>query len=267
VTKKPLIDQDMRDIIESTRLAFVATVSADGRPNLSPKASLTVWDETHLSFGDIASPNTIANLADNPAVEVNVVNFLARRGYRFKGTAAVFASGPVFDRVAKTMSEREGPEYPCRHGVLISVDTVAPLMSPAYTYVTGASEESLREAWKRRYGIADGPSTAEIDAYKEVVRVMLGFRTTAEMEDIFSRSLVWEAVKTLDKALDETRRRNQPDEFALAHAIENQLLDALDEEREHLEALFNDPNHHELPAERLDRRIAGLWDPSARERD
>ena len=263
----PLIDDDMRDIIESTRLAFVATVAADGRPNLSPKASLTVWDDTHLSFANIDSPNTIENLAYNPAVEVNVVNFLARRGYRFKGTAEVFDSGPVFDRVAKTMGAREGPEYPCHHGVLITVETIAPLLSPAYTFIEGVTEEGLRKVWTQRYGIAQGPAAAEIDAYKEVVRVMLGFRTTAEMEVIFERPLVWEAVKMLDKALNETRQRNQPDEFALARAVENQLLDTLGEEREHLEALFNDPNHHELPDEQLERQIMALWAGANREQD
>ena len=262
-----LIDDDMRNIIESTRLAFVATVGADGRPNLSPKASLTVWDDAHLSFANIASPNTIENLAHNPAVEVNVVNFLARRGYRFKGTAEVFDRGPVFDRVATTMSEREGPEYPCHHGVLIKVETVAPLMSPAYAFIEGATEAGLRDVWTQRYGIIQGPPAAEIDAYKEVVRIMLGFRTTAEMEDIFARPLVWEAVKMLDKAITETRQRNQPDEFALARAVESQLLDAMGEEREHLEALFDDPNHHELPAEQMEQRISALWARPDREQD
>ena len=254
-----LIDDDMREIIESTRLAFVATVSADGRPNLSPKASLTVWDDTHLSFANIASPNTIENLGHNPAVEVNVVNFLARRGYRFKGTAEVFDSGPVFDRIKKTLSEREGPEYPCYHGVLITVETAAPLMSPGYAFIPGATEAAFREMWAQRYGVATGPSAAQIDAYKEVVRVMLGFRTKEEMEDVFARPLVWEAVKSLDKALDETRQHNQPDEFALARAVEQALLTAQVEERENLEALFNDPDHHELPAEYLEQRISALW--------
>ncbi len=255
-----LIDDDMRAIIESTRLAFVATVGADGRPNLSPKASLTAWDETHLSFANIASPNTIENLAHNPAVEVNVVNFLARRGYRFKGHAEVFDSGPVFDRIEKTLSEREGPEYPCHHGVLIAVDTVAPLMSPAYAFIEGVTEEGLRASWIQRYGIAAGPSVSEIDAYKEVARVMLGFRTIEELEDVFARPLVWEAVKSLERALDETRKHEQPDEFALARAVENALLNAQGGEREALEALFNDPEHYELPPEQLERRIAALWE-------
>ena len=73
-----------------TAVRFVATVTAEGRPNLSPKGgTTTLWDEEHLMFADLASPGTIENLATNPHVEINVVDPILRKGYRFKATAAV----------------------------------------------------------------------------------------------------------------------------------------------------------------------------------
>jgi len=72
-------------------------VTAEGRPNLSPKGTTTLWDEEHLMFADLASPGTIENLATNPHVEINVVDPILRKGYRFKGTAAVYTSGQMFD--------------------------------------------------------------------------------------------------------------------------------------------------------------------------
>ena len=39
-------------------------------------------------FADLASPGTIEDLATNPHVEINVVDPILRKGYRFKGTAA-----------------------------------------------------------------------------------------------------------------------------------------------------------------------------------
>ena len=54
-----LVTEDMKRVIESTRLAFVATVNADGTPNLSPKSSLAVLGEDRIGFADIASPNTV----------------------------------------------------------------------------------------------------------------------------------------------------------------------------------------------------------------
>jgi predicted pyridoxine 5'-phosphate oxidase superfamily flavin-nucleotide-binding protein len=83
----------MQRVVLEQRLGFVATVTAEGRPNLSPKGTTTLWDEEHLMFADLASPGTIENLATNPHVEINVVDPILRKGYRFKGTAAVYTSG------------------------------------------------------------------------------------------------------------------------------------------------------------------------------
>ena len=71
----------------------------DGTPNLSPKGTPIVWDEEHLVFLHVHSPNTVANLAANPSIEVNVVDPILRKGYRFKGTAEVLTGGDVHDGV------------------------------------------------------------------------------------------------------------------------------------------------------------------------
>src|SRR6476660_2160953 len=92
-----LLTDDMRRLVE-TELGFVATVCADGTPNLSPKGTIAVWDDDHLVFADIRSPGTVDNLRANPSVEVNVVDQLVRKGYRFKGTGAVHTEGDLFER-------------------------------------------------------------------------------------------------------------------------------------------------------------------------
>jgi hypothetical protein len=100
---------------------------------------------------------------------------------------------------------------------------------------------------------------ATLEAYKEVVQLMLGFRTRAEMEDAFRRPLVWAAVKRLGAALDETRRRGQADEFALAAAIEAELVQRFAASSDPLDAMFNDPTHHSLPTDELTARITAAW--------
>ena len=91
------LDDDMQRVVREQRLGFVATVSADGTPNLSPKGTLDVWDDEHLAFLDIHSPATVANLRARPAVEVNVVDPIVRKGYRFKGRGEVLTEGPRRD--------------------------------------------------------------------------------------------------------------------------------------------------------------------------
>jgi uncharacterized protein len=55
------LSADMQRVVLEQRLGFVATVTAEGLPNLSPKGTTTLWDEEHLMFADLASPGTIEN--------------------------------------------------------------------------------------------------------------------------------------------------------------------------------------------------------------
>ena len=141
----------MQRVVLEQSLGFVATVTPDGRPNLSPKGTTTVFDSSHLVFADIASPGTIANLASNPSVEVNVVDPIIRKGYRFRGIATVYSDGPMFERGLAALRERgyTTKAERVRSIVLIEVTDAAPLVSPAYD--DGATEEIVSARWLRRY--------------------------------------------------------------------------------------------------------------------
>src|SRR6185295_8668902 len=94
-----ILTADMKRVLDEQQLGFIATVTPDGKPNLSPKGTTTAWDDRHLVFADICSPATVANLRANPAIEINVVDATLRKGYRFKGTAMVLAEGAKFDEI------------------------------------------------------------------------------------------------------------------------------------------------------------------------
>jgi predicted pyridoxine 5'-phosphate oxidase superfamily flavin-nucleotide-binding protein len=74
-----ILTADMKRVVDEQRLGFVATVCPDGTPNLSPKGTTAVWDDDHLIFANIRSPGTLANLRQNPNVEVNVVDPIVRK--------------------------------------------------------------------------------------------------------------------------------------------------------------------------------------------
>jgi uncharacterized protein len=142
------IDEDMRRVVEEQRLGFAATVCPDATPNLSPKGTTAVWDDERLVFADIRSPRTVENLRHNPAIEINVVDPISRKGYRFKGTGTVLTEGPMFDEVLAFYGGR-GLVHEIRSAVLVKVERAEPLTSPAYDL--GASEEEVRERWERHH--------------------------------------------------------------------------------------------------------------------
>jgi predicted pyridoxine 5'-phosphate oxidase superfamily flavin-nucleotide-binding protein len=146
-----VITPEIAAFVHRQRLGFHATVCADGTPNLSPKGTTAVYDPEHLMFAELRSPQTLANLEANPSIEVNMVDPIVRKGWRFKGTATVRRESEVRER-ALEIYKREGyTVYPERIGaiVLIRVESVRELTSPAYD--DGSSEEDVAAWWAERY--------------------------------------------------------------------------------------------------------------------
>jgi hypothetical protein len=137
-----ILTDDMKRVVREQRLGFVATVCADGTPNLSPKGTTAAWGDDHLVFADIRSPGTVANLRSNPAVEVNVVDPILRKGYRFKGTAEILSEGALFQELLDFY--RGDPRI--HRIVLIKVTEALPLISPAYDQ--GMTEDQVRERFE-----------------------------------------------------------------------------------------------------------------------
>src|SRR2546422_10115479 len=144
-----ILTEEMRRVVEA-ELGFIATVCPDGTPNLSPKGTTAVWDDDHLVFADLRSPGTVENLRSNASIEINVVDQLIRKGYRFKGTGAVYTEGDIFESGVQfyeargTVKARER----IRGIVIVAVQRALPVISPAYD--VGLTEDALRESNLRK---------------------------------------------------------------------------------------------------------------------
>ena len=148
------LTDDMKEIIDAAQLCFAATVCPDGTPNLSPKSSLRVYDDDFLIFANMASPTTVKNLESNPAIEINCVDIFRRRGYRFKGTAEILTAGDTdYESMAAWVWETHGAQFPVHHVVKIRVERALPVLSPAYTFIEGITEDALRQAYLGKYGV------------------------------------------------------------------------------------------------------------------
>jgi uncharacterized protein len=145
-----ILTDDMKRVVREQRLGYIATVCCDGTPNLSPKGTTAVWDDDHLMFADIRSPQSVQNIEHNPSVEVNVVDPLVRKGYRFKGRASVHRSDDVFLCACQMYRDAGATNEitnEIRAVVLIRVDRALPLISPAYDH--GATEEQVKDRMRR----------------------------------------------------------------------------------------------------------------------
>ena len=147
-----ILTEDMKRLVSQQRLGFVATVCPDGTPNLSPKGTTAIWDDDHIVFADIRSPATVSNLRRNPSTEINVVDPMVRKGYRFKGVATVLTEGALFERILdfyRVERNLDESRIKIRSFVLVKIEEALPVVSPAYDL--GLSEEQVREKMQRYF--------------------------------------------------------------------------------------------------------------------
>lgn len=141
------ISSSIEKFLDEQKLGFVATASAKGIPNVSPKGTIIVWDKTTLAFADIRSPNTMKNLEENPNLEINSIDPLLRKGFRFKGTGTILKEGPKYDELLNDYRKR-GIKSPIGAIVLVNVSEISEVISPLYDL--GFSEEEIKDKWKKR---------------------------------------------------------------------------------------------------------------------
>ncbi len=146
-----MLTKDMIDLIHHVRLGFVATTHADGSPNLSPKGTLAVFDDLHLFFINIASPDTVQNIQSNPQTEINVIDFIKRKGYGFKAVASFHQGDEIESRALQILKDmdRDPSRYHPRGVVLLKITAVQEILSPAY--YAGDTEKMMTDFYKTYY--------------------------------------------------------------------------------------------------------------------
>ena len=142
-------DDELKKLVNFQKLGYVATVSSDGTPNLSPKGTIAILDDSRLVFANIRSPKTIENLTNNPSIEINVIDPFSRMGYRFKGLANILSDGEDFENILDYFKQK-GIKSTISHIVVIDVTSFSEITSPSYDL--GLKKDDLVKKWKQYYG-------------------------------------------------------------------------------------------------------------------
>ena len=100
---------------------FVGTASKDGRPQISMKGSVLVYDDETLAFWERSMRTALGNIRENPRTVVFYRNPQERIGWRFHGTATVHESGAVRDAVMERTVQPELDRDPDRQGVAVLI--------------------------------------------------------------------------------------------------------------------------------------------------
>ena len=124
-------DDEIRNFVNFQKLGYVATISSDGSPNLSPKGTIVILDDSRLVFANIRSPQTVENLTKNPSIEINVIDPFSRMGYRFKGIANILSDGDDFKKILDYF-EKKGIKSKISDIIIVDVKSFSKVTSPSY---------------------------------------------------------------------------------------------------------------------------------------
>jgi predicted pyridoxine 5'-phosphate oxidase superfamily flavin-nucleotide-binding protein len=106
------------------KMAWVATATREGVPNVTPKGTVRVMDDQHVMFADLFSLKTRQNLEQNPRVAVTVIDPATAMGYQIKGTAELVSSGSLYEQMAEQLKQ-SSPSLPSpKYVVKIAVESV-----------------------------------------------------------------------------------------------------------------------------------------------
>ncbi len=108
---------------------FVGTASADGKPQISMRGSVAVYDERTLCWWERGMRSSVDNIDENPQVVIFYRNSGERIHWRFHGRVSLHASGAERERAMGLTPKAEMDRDPERKGVaaLVRVESITEL--------------------------------------------------------------------------------------------------------------------------------------------
>jgi hypothetical protein len=119
-------------------VCLLGSVQPDGYAQITPRGSVQVYDDEHISLWERGRGSTTAHTEDGTKLTVYYGNFaLMNEGIlpvagiaRFYGTATIYTSGPVYDKVWERLIQPEKDRDPEKkgHAVLIKIERAEDLL-------------------------------------------------------------------------------------------------------------------------------------------
>ena len=136
-----MITEDVANYVESSVLCWLATVSEDGVPNVSPKEAFLLDDNGRILVANIASPETVRNIRHSCKVCLSFVNVFIQKGYKITGDARILTEGDAgyAEGLAKLVS-KIGDTFSILSIIEIQPSQVDPIVAPSYRIFPDSTE-------------------------------------------------------------------------------------------------------------------------------
>lgn len=140
--------------IDKSVLCWLATVSNEGNPNVSPKEIFTYYQTDKIIIANIASPQTVKNIRQNKKVCISFIDILVQKGFQLKGKAEIITKNHSdFSKMEKILIELTKGKFPFSTITSITIETAKPILAPKYVLYPETTEQDQIVSAKKTYRI------------------------------------------------------------------------------------------------------------------
>lgn len=99
-----MISKKLKEFIEKSRYAFVASADLRSRPHLAAAEQMKVPDPHHIVFDSWVCPKTLENVIDVPRLALAIVDPVSTRGYQLECFVESATEEPSSSDVGRPLS-------------------------------------------------------------------------------------------------------------------------------------------------------------------
>lgn len=145
---------ELKEYINRSVLCWLATVSAENVPNVSPKEIFNYYGTDKIIVANIASPQTVRNIKHNANVCISFIDILVQKGFQIKGKAKIIGKmDSQFSEMEKILTKMTGGNFPFSTITEITIKYVKPIIAPKYVFYPETTEMEQIENAKTAYKI------------------------------------------------------------------------------------------------------------------
>lgn len=120
------LDEKMKAML-AVQLPVQATTGPDGLPDIGPKRSLRVYDDTALIYNENTGGRTLKNIRAGSKMSVAVIDRDNRDGYRFICTPVITEDGEAYENALNFAQNNSMQQPLC--AVVLQIDEIYSLRS------------------------------------------------------------------------------------------------------------------------------------------
>ncbi|MDC6403923.1 MULTISPECIES: pyridoxamine 5'-phosphate oxidase family protein [Maribacter] len=148
------LSEELKACMAKSVLCWMATASKDNLPNVSPKEIFAAYQEDSIIVANIASPQSVKNIKQNPKVCISFLDILVQKGFQVKGKAEILTKTHTnFPEMEGILTKMTQGKFPFWTITRITVEQVKPIIAPRYLLYPETTEQEQIASARKSYGL------------------------------------------------------------------------------------------------------------------